>query len=100
MEQNDNANNQKNLNTAFAAVMDDENRAIREHIVLVLHGLNPGILRPEIQAPHFELKPRMIQMLKTLGQFSGMVTEDLHLHLRLFIEVCDAFKILGVTEEA
>ena len=29
-----------------------------------------------------------------------MATEDLHLHLRLFMEVSDYFKLLGVTEDA
>jgi len=42
----------------------------------------------------------MFQMLQTVGQFSGMVTDDPHMHLRLFIEVCEAFKAPGVIEEA
>ena len=82
------------------AVADDRNRAIREYAVPALYGLNPGIIRPEIQAPQFELKPVMFQMLQTVGQFSGMPTEDPHLHLRLFMEVSDSFKLPGVTEEA
>ncbi|XP_062099764.1 uncharacterized protein LOC133805600 [Humulus lupulus] len=42
----------------------------------------------------------MFQMLQTVGQFSGMPTEDPHLQLRLFIEVSDSFKLPGVTEDA
>ena len=42
----------------------------------------------------------MFQMLQMVGQFSGMPTEDPHLHLRLFMEVSDSFKITGVTEDA
>ncbi|XP_060962179.1 uncharacterized protein LOC133032300 [Cannabis sativa] len=61
--------------------------------------LNPGIVRPEIQAPQFELKPVMFQMLQTMGQFSGMPTKDPHLDLRSFLEVSDSFKIQGVSEE-
>ena len=45
------------------ALADDRNRAIREYAVPALYGLNPGIIRPEIQAPQFELKPVMFQML-------------------------------------
>ena len=41
----------------------------------------------------------MFQMLQTAGQFRGLPTEDPHLHLRLFMEVADAFKINGVTNE-
>ena len=81
-------------------LMDDRDRAIREYAVPILQGLNPSIIRPEIQAPQFELKPVMFQMLQTVGQFSGMPTEDPHLHLRLFVEVCDSFKLQGVSEEA
>ena len=83
-----------------AAMADDRDRAIREYAVPVLHGLNSGIVRPEIQAPQFELKPVMFQMLQTVGQFSGMSTEDPHLHLRLFMEVSDSFKLPGVSEDA
>ena len=82
------------------ALGDDPNRAIRDYAVPILQGLNPGIVRPEIQAPQFELKPVMFQMLQTVGQFGGLATEDPHLHLRLFMEVSDTFKLPGVTEEA
>ncbi|XP_062093867.1 uncharacterized protein LOC133799894 [Humulus lupulus] len=59
-----------------------------------------GIVRQEIQAAQFELKPVMFQMLQTVGQFSGIPTEDPHLHLRLFIEVSDSFMLPRVTEDA
>ncbi|XP_062114496.1 uncharacterized protein LOC133825591 [Humulus lupulus] len=42
----------------------------------------------------------MFQMLQTVRQFSGMPTEDPHLHLRSFLEVSDSFKLQGVSEEA
>ncbi|XP_062086155.1 uncharacterized protein LOC133792262 [Humulus lupulus] len=78
---------------------DDRTRAIREYAAPMFNELNPGIVRPEIQAPQFELKPVMFQMLQTVGQFSGMPTEDPHLHLRSFLEVSDSFKLQGVSEE-
>ncbi|XP_062114589.1 uncharacterized protein LOC133825695 [Humulus lupulus] len=65
---------------------DDRARAIWEYAAPMFNELNPGIVRPEIQAPQFELKPVMFQMLQTVGQFSGMPTEDPHLHLRSFLE--------------
>ncbi|XP_062100696.1 uncharacterized protein LOC133806621 [Humulus lupulus] len=79
---------------------DDRARAIREYAAPMFNELNPGIVRPEIQAAQFELKPVMFQMLQTVGQFSGMPTEDPHLHLRSFLEVSDSFKLQGVSEEA
>ncbi|KAH9716698.1 hypothetical protein KPL71_021550 [Citrus sinensis] len=39
-------------------------------------------------------------MLQTVGQFNGLPNEDLHLHLKLFLEVSDAFKIAGATQDA
>ncbi|XP_062114094.1 uncharacterized protein LOC133825122 [Humulus lupulus] len=42
----------------------------------------------------------MFQLLQTVGQFSGMPTEDPHLHIHLFIEVSDSFKLPGVTKDA
>ncbi|XP_062115229.1 uncharacterized protein LOC133829536 [Humulus lupulus] len=79
---------------------DDRDRAIRKYALPLFNELNPGIVRPEIQAAQFELKLVMFQMLQIVGQFSGMPTEDPHLHLRLFIEVSDSFKLPGVTEDA
>ncbi|XP_060960732.1 uncharacterized protein LOC115723603 [Cannabis sativa] len=82
------------------ALADDRARAIREYATLVFNELNPGTVRPEIQAPHFELKPVMFQMLQRVGQFSGSPMEDPHLHIRSFFEVSDSFKQQGVSEEA
>ena len=41
----------------------------------------------------------MFQMLQTMGQFGGFPTEDPHLHLKLFMEVSDSFKLPGVSED-
>ncbi|XP_012477582.1 uncharacterized protein LOC105793202 [Gossypium raimondii] len=42
----------------------------------------------------------MFQMLQAVRQFSGIPTEDPHLHLRLFMEVSDSFKLAGVPKVA
>ncbi|XP_062094553.1 uncharacterized protein LOC133800570 [Humulus lupulus] len=89
------------LNDANAIIMaGDRERAIREYAAPMFNELNPSIVRPKIQAAQFELKHVMFQMLQTMGQFSGLPTEDPHLHLRSFLEVSDSFKLQGVTEEA
>ncbi|XP_062119788.1 uncharacterized protein LOC133834253 [Humulus lupulus] len=77
-----------------------QKHAIRQYAIPLFNELNPGIVRPEIQTPQFELKPVMFQMLQTMGQLSGMPTEDPHLHLHLFMEVSDSFKLLEVSEDA
>ena len=50
-----------------------------------------------MQAANFELKLVMFQMLQTVGQFNGLRSEDLYLHLKLFLKVSDAFEITGVS---
>ncbi|XP_024023166.1 uncharacterized protein LOC112092119 [Morus notabilis] len=80
-------------------LVDDHHRAIRDFAVPVLDGLNPVIVQPNIEAQYFELKLVIFQMLQTVGQFSGMAADDPHLHLRLFMEVSDIFKLPGVPLE-
>lgn len=72
-------------------IIDDRDQPIREHVVPILDDLGSNIVRPQIQALHFELKPVMFQMLQTIRQFGGLHTEDPRFHLRLFLEVCDSF---------
>ena len=62
--------------------------------------IHPGIVRPNVQADNFELKPLMFQMLQTVGQFNGLPSDDPHLHVKLFLEVSDTFKIAGASQEA
>ncbi|KAL5573835.1 hypothetical protein UlMin_023432 [Ulmus minor] len=92
-------NDRERENNEREVVVDDRDRALNAFAQLNLDGLNSSIVQPEIEALHFELKPVMFQMLQTAGQFSGLATEDPHLHLRLFMEVADAFKINGVTDD-
>ncbi|KAL5568112.1 hypothetical protein UlMin_024687 [Ulmus minor] len=92
-------NDRERENNERVVVVDDRDRALNAFAQLNLDGLNSSILQPKIEALHFELKPVMFQMLQTAGQFSGLPTEDPHLHLRLFMEVADAFKINGVTND-
>ncbi|KAH9752099.1 hypothetical protein KPL71_014560 [Citrus sinensis] len=78
---------------------NDRDRAIMDYAVLTLQVVHPGIIRPEAEAANFEMKPVMFQMLQTVGQFNGLPNKDPHLHLKLFLEVNDAFKIAGATQD-
>ena len=53
-----------------------------------------------MDAVNFERKPVMFQMFQTVGQFNGLPNEDPHLHLKLFLEVSDTFKIAKATQDA
>ena len=79
---------------------NDRDRAIRDYAMLTPQAIHLGIVRPDVQVDNFELKPVMFQMLQTVGQFNGLPSEDPHLHLKLFLEVSDAFKIIGASQEA
>ena len=78
-------------------IADNRDHAIRQYTVPHFNELNLGIKRSKIEAPQFKLKPVMFQMLQMMGQFSGLPMKDPCLHLRLFMEVSDSFKIAGVT---
>ncbi|KAH9744107.1 hypothetical protein KPL70_003546 [Citrus sinensis] len=99
-EQNEYANGRQPGNNNIIYMADDRDRAIQDYAVLTPQVVHPGIIRPEVDAANFELKPVMFQMLQTVGQFNGLPNEDHHLHLKLFLEVSDAFKIAGATQDA
>ena len=96
-EQNEHVNWIQPGNNNIIYMADDRDRAIRDYVVLTPQVVHPGIIKPVVDAANFELKPVMFQMLETVGQFNGLPNEDPYLHLKLFLEVSDAFKIAGAT---
>ena len=61
--------------------------------------INPRIVRLDVQAENFEVKQVMFQMVQIVGQFNGLPSEDLHLHLKPFLKVSEAFKIIGTLQK-
>ncbi|KAH9681200.1 hypothetical protein KPL71_026880 [Citrus sinensis] len=98
-EQNEYANRRQPGNNNIIYMADDRDRAIQNYAVLTPQVVYPGIIRPEVDAANFELKPVMFQMLQTVGQFNGLPNEYPHLYLKLFLEVSDTFKIAGATQD-
>ncbi|KAK4276049.1 hypothetical protein QN277_019041 [Acacia crassicarpa] len=78
----------------------DENKAIMEFGIPDLNKLTSAITPPIINAGHFEIKSFMIQMLNAARQFGGLPSEDPHLHLKTFLEVCDSFVIPVIPPDA
>ncbi|KAH9717547.1 hypothetical protein KPL71_021867 [Citrus sinensis] len=99
-EQNKHAKERQLDNNNIIYMADDRDRAIRDYVMLTPQVVHPEIIRPEVEAVNFELKAMMFQMLQTVGQFNRLPNEDPHLHLKLFLEVNDAFKIAGATQDA
>lgn len=73
---------------------DDRDRAIRDYIILTPQLIHLGIVTLEVQTHNFKLKQAMFLMLQTMDQFNRLLSGDLHLHLKLFFEVSDDFKIV------
>ncbi|KAK4276324.1 hypothetical protein QN277_019285 [Acacia crassicarpa] len=65
-----------------------------------LNKLNSAITQLTVNDGYFEIKIVMVQMINAAEQFEGLVDEDLHSHLRAFMEICDSFIILRVTLDA
>ncbi|KAK8619607.1 hypothetical protein V6N13_135889 [Hibiscus sabdariffa] len=74
-------------------------RTVHDYLAEDLEGLNPTVTIPEFEAEHFELKPVMFNMLNTLGQFGGSPAENARQHLKSFLEICNSFKIHGVSND-
>ncbi|XP_022960432.1 uncharacterized protein LOC111461168 [Cucurbita moschata] len=91
--------NQERIIANAIQLADDRERAIRAYAHPAVDELNPCIIRPEMQATTFELKPVMFQMLQTIGQFHGLPSEDPHLHLKSFLGVSDSFRFQGVDKD-
>ncbi|KAK8535974.1 hypothetical protein V6N12_012637 [Hibiscus sabdariffa] len=74
-------------------------RTVRDYLAKDLDGLNPDVTIPKFEPEHFELKPVMFNMLNTLGQFDGSPAENARQHLKSFLEICNSFKIHGVSSD-
>ncbi|KAL4302615.1 hypothetical protein GQ457_10G009080 [Hibiscus cannabinus] len=74
-------------------------RTIRDYLAEDLEGLNPAVTMLDFEAEHFELKPVMFNMLNTLGQFRGTPNENARQHVKSFLEICNSFKIHGVSND-
>ncbi|KAL4384947.1 hypothetical protein GQ457_15G016930 [Hibiscus cannabinus] len=74
-------------------------RTVRDYLAEDLEGLNHVVTMPDFEAEHFELKPVMFNMLNTLGQFGGTPNENAKQHVKSFLEICNSFKIHGVSND-
>ncbi|KAL4376918.1 hypothetical protein GQ457_02G026120 [Hibiscus cannabinus] len=74
-------------------------RTVRDYLVEDLEGLNPAVTMPDFEAEHFELKLVMFNMLNTLGQLGGTPNENAKQHVKSFLEICNSFKIHGVSND-
>ncbi|KAK5824743.1 hypothetical protein PVK06_019527 [Gossypium arboreum] len=95
------AENQGNqLPPAIAVNQNPAPRTMYDYVRPSLTGTESSIVRPVVAANTFELKPNTIQMIQQFVQFDGLQDEDPNAHLASFLELCDTFKINGVSDDA
>ncbi|KAK5771558.1 hypothetical protein PVK06_047775 [Gossypium arboreum] len=96
----DTAKNQDNqLPPAIAMNQNPAPRTMYDYAKPSLTRTKSSIVRPAVAANTFELKPNTIQMIQQFVQFDGLQDEDPNAHLANFLELCDTFKINGVSDD-
>ncbi|KAL0454833.1 UNVERIFIED_CONTAM: hypothetical protein Slati_0822500 [Sesamum latifolium] len=81
-------------------IMGDVERPMMEYSFPTADGTISSIAKPAVQANNFEIKPTIIQIIRSSVQFSGLPDEDPNKHLANFLEICDTFRFNGVSDDA
>ncbi|KAL0374403.1 UNVERIFIED_CONTAM: Retrovirus-related Pol polyprotein from transposon.6 [Sesamum radiatum] len=75
-------------------------RPMMEYSFPPADGTTSSIVKPAVEANNFEIKPAIIQIIRSSVQFSGLPDEDPNKHLVNFLEICDTFRFNGVSSDA
>ncbi|KAL0345588.1 UNVERIFIED_CONTAM: hypothetical protein Sradi_4390100 [Sesamum radiatum] len=75
-------------------------RPMMEYSFPTADGTISSTALPIVQANNFEIKPSIIQIIRSSVQFSGLPEEDPNKYLSNFLEICDTFKFNGVSDDA
>lgn len=75
-------------------------RPLRDYALPQVTGAQSVIRRPTIEANNFEIKLAILNMIQNSVQFDGFPQDDPHIHITNFLEICDTFRLNGVSSEA
>ncbi|KAL0433805.1 UNVERIFIED_CONTAM: hypothetical protein Slati_2714800 [Sesamum latifolium] len=80
-------------------IMGAIERPMMEYSFPTADGTISSIVKPSVEANNFEIKPSIIQIIRSSVQFYGLPEEDLNKHLMNFLEICDTFRFNGVSND-
>lgn len=83
------------LQAIFIVMAEPDNRPLKDYDVPSGDEPHSSFVPPAIQENTFELKPSLLHIVQQ-NQFSGNPTEDLNLHLSVFVQYADTLKSNGV----
>ncbi|KAL0408280.1 UNVERIFIED_CONTAM: hypothetical protein Sradi_1762400 [Sesamum radiatum] len=75
-------------------------RPMMENSFPTADGTTSSIVKPAVEANNFEIKPAIIQIIRSSVQLSGLPDEDPNKHLVNFLEICDTFRFNGLDRES
>ncbi|XP_078166211.1 uncharacterized protein LOC144560859 [Carex rostrata] len=79
--------------------MAERPRSLREFAIPSTQNITSSIRAPTVAANNFEIKTAILGMVQQ-NQFTGLPNEDPNLHLSIFLEICNTFKVNGVSDDA
>ncbi|KAL0440344.1 UNVERIFIED_CONTAM: hypothetical protein Slati_2517400 [Sesamum latifolium] len=81
-------------------VMGAVERPMMEYSFPTANETISSIVKPSVEANNFEIKPSIIQIIRSSVQFYDLPEEDPYKHLMNFLEICNTFRFNGVSNDA
>jgi len=75
-----------------------DNRTLVDYLAPLNQIVQSAIRIPTIKANNFEIRVPLIQMMQSI-QFGGTAGEDLHNHVRKFLQLAHTIKINGISTD-